>query len=115
MSGDSRKDFVLATTANHFAVPINDGSMKNLQDSAALNSFLDDGNASVLAGRFDPKSRIKLLTYSNKVLICALISCAIHVRFITEPQKFCWFKTCRTSVSISLAFFIIDQEIKILE
>jgi dynein heavy chain 2 len=67
MSGDSRKDFVLATTANHFGVQVNDASLKNLPDSPALNSFLDDGNASVLSGRLDPKSRIKLLMFSNKV------------------------------------------------
>lgn len=67
MSGDSRKDFILTTTANYFAVPANDGALKNLPDSAALNSFLDDGNASVLAGRLDPKSRVKLVMFSNKV------------------------------------------------
>lgn len=67
MPGDSRKDFILTTTANYFAVPVNDGALKNLPDSPALNSFLDDGNASVLAGKLDPKSRVKLIMFSNKV------------------------------------------------
>lgn len=67
MSGDSRKDFILATTANYFAVPVNDSSLKNLPDSPALNSFLDDGNANVLAGKLDPKSRVKLVYFSQKV------------------------------------------------
>ena len=68
MSGDSRKDFVLATTANYFAVQVTDGSIQSLLNSPALNSFLDDGNATVLAGRFDVKGgRAKGFTFSNKV------------------------------------------------
>ena len=66
MSGDSRKDFIIGATANHFALPINDGALKNLPDSPSLNNFLDDGNASVLAGRLDPKSRTNLVAFSNK-------------------------------------------------
>ena len=67
MSGDSRKDFILATTANYFAVQVTDGSIQSLQNSPALNSFLDDGNATVLAGRFDMKGRSKGFNFSNKV------------------------------------------------
>ena len=67
MPGDARKDFILATTGNYFAVDSNDGALKNLPDCQALNNFLDDGNASVLAGRLDPKSRVKLVMFSNKV------------------------------------------------
>ena len=68
MSGDSRKDFLLATTANYFAVQVTDGSITSLQSSPALNSFLDDGNATVLAGRFDTKGgRAKGFAFSNKV------------------------------------------------
>ncbi|XP_052794024.1 cytoplasmic dynein 2 heavy chain 1-like isoform X3 [Mya arenaria] len=67
MAGDSRKDFIIAATANHFAVPLNDGALKNLPDSPSLNNFLDDGNASVLAARLDPKSRVRSVAFSNKV------------------------------------------------
>ena len=68
MSGDSRKDFILTTTANYFAVQVTDGSIQSLLNSPALNSFLDDGNATVLAGRFEMKGgRAKGFTFSNKV------------------------------------------------
>ena len=67
MSGDSRKSFIITTTANYFAVPVNDSALKNLPEAPALNSFLDDGNASVLAGRIDPKIRVKTVAFSNKV------------------------------------------------
>ncbi|KAL3878520.1 hypothetical protein ACJMK2_030860 [Sinanodonta woodiana] len=68
MSGDSRKDFILAATANHFAITAADSSIQALIKSTALNNFLDDGNAPVLAGRIDPKGKGgKAIAFSNKV------------------------------------------------
>ncbi|KAH3831149.1 hypothetical protein DPMN_104411, partial [Dreissena polymorpha] len=57
----------LPPQANYFAVPVNDPALKNLPDSPSLNSFLDDGNSNVLAGKMDPKSRVKMVAFSNKV------------------------------------------------
>lgn len=94
MPGDSRKDFILATTANYFAVDVNDGSLKNLPDSPALNSFLDDGNASVLGGKLDPKSRVKLVTFANKV---SMSTPPPHTHTIKKTSKIS-FVRCRQVV-----------------
>ncbi|XP_055895255.1 cytoplasmic dynein 2 heavy chain 1-like isoform X1 [Biomphalaria glabrata] len=66
MPGDSRKDFVLVTTANYFGVMVNDSAITNLFNSPPLNSFLDDGNVMVLAGKLDPK-KDKKIDFLNKV------------------------------------------------
>lgn len=66
MPGDSRKDYLLVTTANYFAVPVTDSSITQLFNSRPLNNFLDDGNTSVLAGRIDAKNDRKIEFY-NKV------------------------------------------------
>ena len=70
MAGDSRKNFILATTANYFALPVNDGSIQTLANSSALNNFLDDGNVLLLAGRNDPrKNRIEFVNKVCHILI----------------------------------------------
>ncbi|ESO93665.1 hypothetical protein LOTGIDRAFT_209197 [Lottia gigantea] len=66
MPGDSRKQFLLATAANYFSLPINDNVLGSLQNSSALNSFLDDGNCSVLSASKDNKSG-QSFQLSNKV------------------------------------------------
>ena len=63
MSGDSRKDFVLATTGNFFSIPVSDSAISGLSDAGALNTFLDDGNCSVLAARCVEKK----VSLTNKV------------------------------------------------
>ncbi|KAK7489861.1 hypothetical protein BaRGS_00018883, partial [Batillaria attramentaria] len=60
MPGDSRKDFILVTVANYFAVPINDQAVTNLFNAQPLNAFLDDGNISILAGKIDQKGGRKI-------------------------------------------------------
>ena len=67
MAGDSRKEFILITVANYFAISANDQEIENLFNTKPLNSFLDDGNITVLAAKFDKsKNKVKLL---NKVCI----------------------------------------------
>ncbi|XP_041357041.1 cytoplasmic dynein 2 heavy chain 1-like isoform X2 [Gigantopelta aegis] len=66
MAGDSRKNFLLATTANYFSLPVNDGGIQALDKSPALNSFLDDGNVPLLAARNDPRG--KRIEFVNKIL-----------------------------------------------
>ena len=66
MPGDSRKDFVLVTTANYFGVPITDGAITALFNSLALNNFLDDGNVTILAGKLDNKND-KKIDFQNRV------------------------------------------------
>ena len=92
MSGDSRKDFILATTANYFAVQVTDGAIQSLCNAPALNSFLDDGNATVLAGRFEIKGgRAKGFTFSNKVCKSSAI-------------KFLWFETVISKITVHINF-----------
>ena len=52
MSGDSRKDFLLATTADFFGVSAEEPNMMILLTTNELNNFLDDGNCNVLVARF---------------------------------------------------------------
>jgi dynein heavy chain 2 len=66
-TGDSRKDYILATTANYFGVGVADAAITALHDSTALNSFLDDGNIDLCAGRIETRGNAKRLAFSNKV------------------------------------------------
>lgn len=67
-TGDSRKDYILATTANYFGLGVSDAAITALQDSTALNSFLDDGNIDLCTGRIETRGSTKRLGFSNKVL-----------------------------------------------
>ncbi|KAK7096855.1 hypothetical protein V1264_003902 [Littorina saxatilis] len=66
MPGDSRKDFILVTVANHFGIPIDDQAITNLFNAQALNAFLDDGNISILSGKVDQKHG-KKVDFQNKI------------------------------------------------
>ena len=66
MPGDSRKDFVLVTTANYFSIPITDNAITSLFNSPALNNFLDDGNVTILAGKIDSKNE-RRIDFQNRV------------------------------------------------
>ena len=64
MSGkDSRKDFVLATIGNFYGMGTSDTAVSVCYGDSALNSFLDDGNVSVLVAKQDGKK----LSMLNKV------------------------------------------------
>jgi len=67
MPGDSRKDYLLATTGNYFGVAQTDGIVTTLADTPPMNGFLDDGNISILVARPDPRSSGRRLMLSNKV------------------------------------------------
>ena len=56
MSGDVRKDFILTTVANYFAISPNGANLGSLNNSKELNNFLDDGNHYVLVSIY-PKGR----------------------------------------------------------
>ncbi|KAK3100036.1 hypothetical protein FSP39_013759 [Pinctada imbricata] len=66
-TGDSRKDYLLATTANYFSLGVNDASITALSDSVALNNFLDDGNATLLSAKIETRGNARRLAYSNKM------------------------------------------------
>lgn len=66
-TGDSRKDYILATTANYFGLGVTDAAITALQDSTPLNNFLDDGNIDLCAGRIETRGSTKRLGFSNKV------------------------------------------------
>lgn len=67
MSGDSRKDFVLATIGNFFGYSSSDGAISHITDSKELNSFLDDGNCMVLALHPEMTQGVKLIQAYNNV------------------------------------------------
>lgn len=67
MSGDSRKDFVLATIGNFFGYSSSDGAISHITDSKELNSFLDDGNCMVLALHPEMTQGVKLIQVYNNV------------------------------------------------
>ena len=67
MSGDSRKDFILATIGNFFSVSVTDGMVKHIFDSLELNAFLDDGNCSVLAARLELTQDIRFIQVYNSL------------------------------------------------
>ena len=51
MSGDSRKEFILAAFANFFDLEVNDPSVSKCYENTSINNFLDDGNVLVLVVR----------------------------------------------------------------
>ncbi|XP_076467409.1 LOW QUALITY PROTEIN: cytoplasmic dynein 2 heavy chain 1-like [Babylonia areolata] len=67
MPGDSRKDFILVTVANYFGIAINDQAITNLFNTPSLNSFLDDGNISILAGKVDERSGRRIVEFQNRI------------------------------------------------
>lgn len=64
MSGDSRKEFILATAGNYFSLSAKDDNLAENADAPAVNSFLDDGSVSVLAAKM---SNSKKVIFANKV------------------------------------------------
>ena len=59
-AGDVRKDFLLATIANYFGIPLSHESVARLAESPQLNNFLDDGNSSLLSANLDPGENMLL-------------------------------------------------------
>lgn len=67
MSGDSRKDFILATVGNFFGYANSDGAISHILDSKELNRFLDDGNSMVLALHPELTQDVKLIQVYNTI------------------------------------------------
>lgn len=67
MSGDSRKDFIIATIGNFFGFSTSDGTISHILDSKELNNFLDDGNCMVLALHPELTQGVKLIQVYNIV------------------------------------------------
>ena len=67
MSGDSRKDFLLATVGNFFGYATSDGAISHIVDSRELNNFLDDGSCSVLATHAELTQDVKLIQVYNSI------------------------------------------------
>ncbi len=67
MSGDSRKDFILATLGNYFGYSPSDGAISHIQDSRELNNFLDDGNCTVLATHAELTQDVRLIQVYNNI------------------------------------------------
>ena len=67
MSGDSRKDFILATLGNYFGYSASDGAISHIQDSRELNNFLDNGNCMVLATHAELTQGVRLIQVYNNI------------------------------------------------
>lgn len=66
-SGDTRKDFLVATTGNYFGIQSSDSVLDDVRSSKELNIFLDDGNSPVLAAKYDTHQGHKSIKLSNYV------------------------------------------------
>lgn len=60
MTSDPRKEFLFTTIANYFGLHSNDKAISELQRSKQVNSFLDDGNQSVLVSIFQNGKQVQL-------------------------------------------------------
>ena len=60
MSSDPRKEFLFATIANYFGINSSDKTITELQRSKQVNSFLDDGNQSILVSIFQNGTQVQL-------------------------------------------------------
>lgn len=67
MSGDSRKDFILATIGNHFGYSTGDGAVSHILNSKELNTFLDDGSCTVLAAHAELIQDVRLIQPYNQL------------------------------------------------
>lgn len=67
MSGDSRKDFILATVGNYFGYSVTDGAVSHILASRELNTFLDDGNCTVLATHAELTQDVRLIQVYNSI------------------------------------------------
>ena len=65
MSGDSRKDFLVTSIANHFGYNTNDGAVAHIFDSKELQNFLDNGNCFVLGNKVELLDNVKLVQVYN--------------------------------------------------
>ena len=54
--GDVRKEFLLTSIANYYSLTLRDDSIRNLNGNEQLNSFLDDGNSTLLSANIDKRS-----------------------------------------------------------
>ena len=80
---DPRKDVLLSSCAAFFGIPASDGAIAQLHDSKELNTFLDDGNCSLLAASLSSHGGDKKVQMSNKV------SVLIWESFLTQIQQIC--------------------------
>ncbi len=67
--GDSRKEFILATTGNYFGISPKDSELVDNVGSVAVNNFLDDGSTPVLAAKMEGGKKV---SFSNQVVIMFL-------------------------------------------
>ena len=54
--GDVRKQFLTATIANYYSLPLNDEAITQLNRNEKLNTFLDDGNSTLLSANIEKRS-----------------------------------------------------------
>lgn len=64
---DARKSYILNTTANYYGLDAGSESVSSLADAAELNSFLDDGNVTLLSANLDESGSKVLLDNATTV------------------------------------------------
>ena len=67
-SADERKDFLLNSCASFFGLSSEDGAISQLFNARELNTFLDDGNCSVLSARLNSLGNNHQVHLKNKVI-----------------------------------------------
>ena len=78
MSGDSRKDYILATIGNHFGYSVSDGAVVHIAQSQEINTFLDDGNCPLLAARPELLEGVKLIQVMLSSDVNILTLCTLY-------------------------------------
>uniref|UniRef100_T1IHY1 Cytoplasmic dynein 2 heavy chain 1 n=1 Tax=Strigamia maritima TaxID=126957 RepID=T1IHY1_STRMM len=65
--GDSRKDFLLATTANFFSLSVSDDAVSGLHNGKEINNFLDNASCFLLSIKGERREKRLILHALNKV------------------------------------------------
>lgn len=65
---DVRKEHVLSSCGSLLGLPANDSAITSLYSARELNTFLDDGNCSVLSAKLNSSGGNKKVYLANKVI-----------------------------------------------
>ena len=84
-SGDVRKDFVLATVANHFGAPSKDQSIESLRNNERLIAFLDDANVNVLSASVEKMADGSVKYHIDNVTHVGKANDNVHIENIRMP------------------------------
>ena len=64
---DIRKEYLLSSCGSFLGLPANDDAITSLYSARELNTFLDDGNCTVLSAKVNSSGGSKKVYFANKV------------------------------------------------